>query len=78
MRKIYDVLYIIDEVEPLEGERFSFIPGTNQEYVITSLGRVISYRSQRAKVLKPTKNLPNGYYRVSLSVDGHIRNKLIH
>ena len=42
------------------------------------MGRVVSYRSQRAKVLKPVKNLPNGYDRVSLTIDGRTRNKLIH
>ena len=78
MRQIYDVLFVEDTVERLAGEEFKFIPGTNQEYAVSNEGRVISYRSQRAKILKPSINRPNGYQRVSITINGETKNVLIH
>ena len=78
MRLVYGVLFVVDDIDRLDGEEFKFIPGTNEDYAVSNFGRIMSYRCQQAKILKPAKNLPNGYYRVSLTINGKTKNILIH
>lgn len=66
---LYGYSIIEDTVARLPGEEFVFIPGTQERYAISNLGRVISYTGQRVHLLKPAKNTANGYYRVNIKID---------
>ena len=46
-----------------------------EQYAVTSCGKVWSYKSN--KFLKPHKD-KKGYYRVNLSINGKLKNALIH
>ena len=78
MKLVYDVLFVEDDIERLEGEEFVFIPGTDNGYAVSNAGRVISYRGQRAKILKPSYNKTNGYQRITITINGKAKNVLIH
>lgn len=75
---LYGYSIIEDAVARLPGEEFVFIPGTQERYAISNLGRVISYTGQRVHLLKPAKNTANGYYRVSIKIDDKLQAKLVH
>lgn len=76
--KVYGYSVISDPVERLPGEEFIFIPGTEDRYAISNKGRIISYIGQQVHLLKPAKNVENGYYRVCIKIDGKQQSKLIH
>lgn len=65
---VYDEIYVIDNTEDLEGEEWKAIDRTDNIYWISDKGRVKSYASYEAKILKPYIN--NGYERVDIYQDG--------
>lgn len=65
---VYDELYVIDNIKDLEGEQWKAIDRTNNVYWISDKGRVKSYASYEAIILKPNKR--NGYERVDIYQDG--------
>lgn len=75
---VYGYSVIIDNVERLEGEIFVPIPGTDGDYAISNYGRAISYKGHKVRLLRPAKNISNGYYRINVMIDGKYRSKLIH
>lgn len=72
---VYDEIYVIDNTEDLEGEEWKAIDRTDNIYWISDKGRVKSYASYEAKILKPYIN--NGYKRVDIYQDGSRSTKLV-
>ena len=75
---IYGYSIIKDDIPRLPGERFVPIPGTDGKYLISDQGRIISYSSSTAHLLKPSKNKDNGYLRINIKIDGKYYSKLVH
>lgn len=70
-------MFCKDDIERLEGEEFKEIANTNGNYLVSNYGRVISYKSNHAVVLKPTVS-PKGYERLQIIIDGKKYNKFVH
>lgn len=66
LKKLYKMVYgknfCIDDIEDLEGEVWKPIAGTQEEYSVSSCGRVKSLKGNKAIILQP--NIIKGYCRV--------------
>ena len=76
-RMIYNKLFIIDNIENLEGQKWKIIDDTNDYYAISNKGRVKSFRKVNAIIMKPYVN-QYGYERVDLKQNGSRKSKLVH
>lgn len=76
-KRLFNEVFCIDEVERLDGEVFKPIEGTGNNYFISNRGRVLSYVSNYAMILKPTIT-KNGYERLQIVIDGQRYNKFVH
>ena len=76
-KKIYGKVFCIDNIERLENEEFREIEGTCGIYLVSNYGRVISYISNHAILLKPTIT-NKGYERLQIIIDGQRYNKFVH
>ena len=76
-RRLFDKVFCIDEVERLEGEEFREIEGTEGNYLVSNCGRILSYTSNHAIVLKPTIT-SKGYERLQIIIKGQRYNKFVH
>lgn len=76
-RKTYNKLFIIDNIENLEGQQWKFINDTNNQYMISNKGRVKSFKKVNAILMKPYLN-QYGYERVDLKQHGSRKSKLVH
>lgn len=52
------------------------VEGSNEKYLVSSLGRVKSLKSGKPRILKTFVN-NKGYERVALSIDGEVRYYLV-
>lgn len=75
-KKVYGEEVVEDTIERLEGEIFLPIPGAEEKYHCSNLGRVLSYANKKASLLKPT--LQDGYPRIYIKVNGAYKNLLVH
>ena len=76
-KKLYNKVFCVDDIKRLEGEEFREVTGTGGNYLVSNYGRVISYISNHAIVLKPTIT-PKGYERLQIIIDGQRYNKFVH
>ena len=76
-KRLYNKVFCIDDIERLEGEEFREVEGTEGNYLVSNYGRVISYISNHAMILKPTIT-PKGYERLQITREGKRYNKLVH
>ena len=76
-KRLYNQVFCKDEIERLEGEEFREIEGTEGNYLVSNYGRVISYISNHAMILKPTIT-PKGYERLQITIEGQRYNKFVH
>lgn len=76
-KRLYNKVFCIDDIERFEGEEFREVEGTEGNYLVSNYGRVISYISNHAIILKPTIT-PKGYERVQLCLEGQKVNKFVH
>lgn len=74
---VYNKIYCIDTIEPLENEIFKEIDDTDGLYFISNYGRVKSLCGYTAKLLKEQRTAKN-YYRVQIIQAGELTNKFIH
>lgn len=68
---VFNKVFCIDETEDLQNEQWKPIEGTNNEYYISSYGRVKSLKGFKAKILKPSYY--KSYKRVDIFYSGKIR-----
>lgn len=74
----FDKVLCEDDIQSLEGEQWKYIYNS-KEYLISTKGRVKSYKDYKAIILKPYTNRDSkGYLRVKLSIDGKEKNYFIH
>lgn len=76
-KRLYNKVFCIDTIKRLEGEEFKEIEGTEGNYAISNMGRVISYKYNHAIILKPTVT-SKGYERLQIRKNGKKCNKFIH
>ena len=76
-KRLYNKVFCIDDIERLEGEEFREVEGTEGNYLVSNYGRVISYISNHAMILKPTIT-PKGYERLQITIEGQRYNKFVH
>ena len=76
-KRLYNKVFCIDDIERLEGEEFREVEGTEGNYLVSNYGRVISYISNHAMILKPTIT-PKGYERLQITIEGKRYNKFVH
>lgn len=76
-KRLYNQVFCKDDIERLEGEEFREIEGTEGNYLVSNYGRVISYISNHAIILKPTIT-PKGYERLQITIEGQRYNKFVH
>lgn len=76
-KRLYNKVFCKDDIERLEGEEFREIEGTEGNYLVSNYGRVISYISNHAMILKPTIT-PKGYERLQITIEGQRYNKFVH
>ena len=76
-KNLYNKLFIIDNIENLEGQEWKIINDTNSYYAISNKGRVKSYKKVNAILMKPYLN-QYGYERVDLKQHGLRKSKLVH
>lgn len=76
-KRLYNQVFCKDDIERLEGEEFREIEGTEGNYLVSNYGRVISYISNHAIILKPTIT-PKGYERLQITIEGRRYNKFVH
>lgn len=62
----------------MEKEIFKDIPGYENEYQVSNLGRVKSLKCGKEKILKQVKDKTRGYYFVGLSINGKCKPYLTH
>lgn len=74
---VFDKVFCIDDIEDLKDEEWKIIDNTNSLYLISSLGRIKSYQSYKAILLKPFDN-KRGYLRVDIIEEGQRQTKLLH
>ena len=74
---VYNKPFCIDDIEDLKDEEWKIIDNTNSLYLISSLGRIKSYQSYKAILLKPFDN-KRGYLRVDIIEEGQRQTKLLH
>lgn len=81
LKKLYKLVYnknfCIDNIEDLEGERWSVIEGTEAKYLVSNLGRVKSLCGYEAKILKPNIT-KNNYQRLHIAYSDKLLGKLVH
>ena len=58
-------------------EKFKNIPGYDGHYKISDLGNVISLKANKKKILKQSIEI-QGYYKVSLCLNGCVKNYRVH
>ena len=76
-KRLFNQVFCKDDIERLEGEEFREIEGTEGNYLVSNYGRVISYISNHAMILKPTIT-PKGYERLQITIEGQRYNKFVH
>lgn len=76
-RRLYNKVFCVDDIKRLDGEEFREIEGTEGNYLVSNYGRVISYFSNHAIILKPTIT-PKGYERLQIIIEGRKYNKFVH
>ena len=76
-KRLYNKVFCIDDIERFEGEEFREVEGTEGNYLVSNYGRVISYISNHALILKPTIT-PKGYERLQITIEGQRYNKFVH
>lgn len=72
----YNKLFIIDNIEDLDGEEWREITGTDGQYYVSNMGRVKSYYSYNAILLKPRDN-GKKYFRVEIKGKEIMIHKLV-
>jgi hypothetical protein len=65
-RKVYKTEFSVDTIENLKGEELKSITNTKGKYYISNYGRVKSYCSYKAIVLKPYLQ-NNGYLEIKIN-----------
>lgn len=76
-KAVYNRPFCHDAIEDLEKEEWKEITGTDGYYLISNMGRVKSFQSYDAIILKPYSN-QNGYLRVDIIQEGKRLSKLVH
>lgn len=76
-KRLFNKVFCIDNIERLEGEEFREISDTDGNYYVSNYGRVISYNSNHAILLKPTVT-EKGYERLQIIIKGRRYNKFVH
>ena len=81
LKKLYKAcfgeVYCINNIKSLEGEEWKVIPHTNEEYLCSNLGRVISLKGYEATLMIPTIS-DKGYKRLQITVEGKRKEFLLH
>lgn len=68
------------ELDSLPNEQWRYVAHTNNRYLISNMGRLLTtgYRgSKRCTIMKPAKDA-NGYYRTMLLIDGKFKTIKLH
>lgn len=76
-KRLFNRVFCIDDIERIEGEDFREVEGTEGNYLVSNYGRVISYVSNHAIILKPTIT-QKGYERLQITIEGQRYNKFVH
>lgn len=76
-KAVYNRPFCHDAIESLENEEWKEITGTEGYYLISNMGRVKSFQSYNAVILKPYSN-QSGYLRVDIIEQGKRVSKLVH
>ena len=70
LKKLYKLVfgkvYCVDSIEDLEAEEWKVVEGTDNNYYVSSLGRVKSYKGYNARLLKQWNN-SKGYLRTNIN-----------
>lgn len=74
---VYNKVYCIDNIENLEGEQWKVLEGTEGNYYCSNLGRIKSYCSYNAILVKPFQNMRN-YEKVKITLYGNYANYFVH
>jgi hypothetical protein len=68
------------ELDSLPNEEWRYVPNTNNRYLVSNMGRLLTtgYRgSKRCSIMKPAKDA-NGYYRTMLLIDDKLKTIKVH
>ena len=76
-KMVYNKCFCEDKIEDLINEQWKPIADTEEEYLVSNMGRVKSLKGYEAKLLKPTIT-DKGYARVQITTQGLSRNIFIH
>ena len=68
-KRLYNKVFCIDDIERMEDEEFKEIQGSEGKHYVSNYGRVISYVSNHAIVMKPTIT-NKGYERLQIVLGG--------
>lgn len=74
---VYNKVFCIDNIKNFEGEEWKLIEATNGNYYCSNLGRIKSYCSYSAVLLKPFNNKAN-YQKVRIRQYGISSNQFVH
>ena len=81
LKKIYKqcfgIPYCINDIVSFDGEEWKYIPHTDNDYLCSNLGRIISLKEYKAKLMIPSIN-NDGYARIQLTINGKRKDLFVH
>lgn len=75
---VYGKLFVIDEIQDLDGEIWKEIANTEGCYYISNKARVKSCKGYKSKLLKPYTSNSSKYQRIDLFINGTRQSVLVH
>ncbi len=76
--KITGDTYPHTKMMTLEGESFSFVPETENTYMVSNFGNIISVRNGIKREIKPFRNKHHDYLSVTLCINGNTKRYRLH